>query len=177
MFVCEQRLTLNCFKINLKQKLPLYNVHITLHCAVYRWLRWLSGWKKITLKLLFFKSAAFLFVLLWKLNCLFSDFWLILHTRRSGCVTKKSWDIERKSLHLEITEIFSISMTSWLSKLNENCSLSTKYPYCKVFFVWHNVLLEDFRYFTKGFFTSGNFPKVFFQVATSQMCNFPSGNF
>ena len=31
MFVCEQRLKLYCFKINLKQKLPLYNVHITVH--------------------------------------------------------------------------------------------------------------------------------------------------
>ena len=34
MFVCEQRLTLHCFKIDLKQKLPLYNVHITVHCAL-----------------------------------------------------------------------------------------------------------------------------------------------
>ena len=36
--------------------------------------------------------------------------------------------------------------------------------------------------FTKAFSPSGNFPRVFFQVATSQMCNFPnvhfpSGNF
>ena len=41
------------------------------------------------------------------------------------------------------------------------------------------------RYFLKRFSQvassqgspSGNFPRVFFQVATYQMCNFPSGNF
>ena len=28
-------------------------------------------------------------------------------------------------------------------------------------------------YFPKGFSSSGNFPRVFSQVATCQMCNFP----
>ena len=37
--------------------------------------------------------------------------------------------------------------------------------------------VNDVRYFPKGFFPSGNFPRVFFQVETSQMWNFPSGNF
>ena len=31
-------------------------------------------------------------------------------------------------------------------------------------------------YFHKRFFPSGNFPRVFFQVATSPICNFPNGN-
>ena len=33
---------------------------------------------------------------------------------------------------------------------------------------------DDVRYLLKGFFPSGNFPRVFSQAATSQMCNFPS---
>ena len=36
---------------------------------------------------------------------------------------------------------------------------------------------NDVRYFSKDIFPSGNFPKVFFQVVTSQICNLPSGNF
>jgi len=38
-------------------------------------------------------------------------------------------------------------------------------------------IVKDVRYFPKGIFPSGNFPRVFSQVATSQMCNFSSGNF
>ena len=37
--------------------------------------------------------------------------------------------------------------------------------------------IDDVRYFPKGVFPSGNFPRVFSQVATSQMCNMPSSNF
>ena len=56
--------------------------------------------------------------------------------------TKKLWDIERNNLHLEITELFSVSMTPWLWKLNENRFLSIKHPYWEVFFfvVHHSVL-------------------------------------
>ena len=39
----------------------------------------------------------------------------------------------------------------------------------------HLIYTVQDRY--KGFFPSGNFQSVFFQVATSQLCNFPSGNF
>ena len=53
---------------------------------------------------------------------------------------KKLRDMERKNSHLEITDIFSVSIT-W--KLNENCSLSTKYPAAKCFFfVGHYIFLE-----------------------------------
>ena len=36
---------------------------------------------------------------------------------------------------------------------------------------------DDVRYLPKGLFPSGNFPRVFSQAASSQMCNFPSSNF
>ena len=35
------------------------------------------------------------------------------------------------------------------------------------------ICLYDVRYFPKEFFPSDNFPRVFSQVATSQMCKFP----
>ena len=35
-------------------------------------------------------------------------------------------------------------------------------------------LSYDVRYFPKGFFPSANFQKVFSQMATTQICNFPS---
>ena len=39
------------------------------------------------------------------------------------------------------------------------------------------VVNKDIRYFPKGLSQSGNFPRVYSQVPTSQMCNFPSGIF
>ena len=37
-----------------------------------------------------------------------------------------------------------------------------------------STILKDVMYFPKGFFPSGNFPCVFSQVETSELCNFPS---
>jgi len=37
--------------------------------------------------------------------------------------------------------------------------------------------LVDVRYFTKGIFPRANSQVTIFQVASSQMCNYPSGNF
>ena len=37
--------------------------------------------------------------------------------------------------------------------------------------------VNDVRYFPKKNSPSGNFPRLFSQVETSQMCNFSSGNF
>ena len=34
-----------------------------------------------------------------------------------------------------------------------------------------------FRFFPKGIFPNGNFPRVFYRVASSQMCKVPSSNF
>ena len=47
----------------------------------------------------------------------------------------------------------------------------------KAHWICRLLYVNDVRYFPKGFFPSGNFPRVFFQVETSQMWNFPSGNF
>ena len=43
--------------------------------------------------------------------------------------------------------------------------------------ILYQFMIHDVGYFPKGFFPSDNFPRVFSQVATSQLCNFPSGNF
>ena len=40
-----------------------------------------------------------------------------------------------------------------------------------------SIYLNDVWYFPKDIFPSGNFPWVFSQVATSQMCKFPSSSF
>ena len=47
-----------------------------------------------------------------------------------------------------------------------------------VVFCVKSTFVSEYNIFRqKSDFPSGNFPKVFSQVATSQMCNFPSGNF
>ena len=49
--------------------------------------------------------------------------------------------------------------------------------FSKLFLINNQSYTFEFRYFPTGFSPSGNFTRVFSQVATSQMCNFPSGNF
>ena len=57
-------------------------------------------------------------------------------------------------------------LIKWLYLLNQ--SVSVKPKYFKKLMLWHS---------PKGFFPNENFPRVFSQVGTSQMCNFSSANF
>ena len=45
---------------------------------------------------------------------------------------------------------------------------------CHWFFCIEYRHIKDVRYFPERVFPSGNFPRIFSQAATSQMCNFPS---